>query len=156
MLNPVEHAHTPEDVERYKVEPYVVAADVYALEGQLGRGGWTWYTGSSGWMYRVWIEDILGFKLRGDQLTIDPVLPHDWHEFSIRFRYRTALYTITVENPDAVGCGVLWVEVDGTRMPEHVIALHDDGAKHSVIVRLGRLARKQIDGVAADSAAGEA
>ena len=156
MLNPVEHAHTPEDVERYKVEPYVVAADVYALEGQLGRGGWTWYTGSSGWMYRVWIEDILGFKLRGDQLTIDPVLPHDWHEFSIRFRYRTALYAIAVENPDAVGCGVLWVEVDGTRMPEHVIALHDDGAKHSVIVRLGRLARKQIDGVAADSAAGEA
>jgi len=156
MLNPVEHAHTPEDVERYKVEPYVVAADVYALEGQLGRGGWTWYTGSSGWMYRVWIEDILGFKLRGDQLTIDPVLPHDWHEFSIRFRYKSALYAIAVENPDAVGCGVLWVEVDGIRMPEHVIALHDDGAKHSVIVRLGRLARKQIDGVAADSAAGAA
>ena len=66
-------------------------------------------------MYRVWIEDILGFKLRGDQLTIDPVLPHDWHAFSIRFRYRTALYAIAVENPDAVGCGVLWVEVDGTR-----------------------------------------
>jgi cyclic beta-1,2-glucan synthetase len=156
MLNPVEHARTPEDVMRYKVEPYVVAADVYALESQVGRGGWTWYTGSSGWMYRVWIEEILGFKLRGDRLTIDPVLPHDWHEFSIRFRYRTALYAIAVENPDALVCGVLWVEVDGTRMPKHVIALHDDGANHSVIVRLGRLARKQIDGVAAESAAGAA
>ena len=153
LLNPVEHARTPEDVERYKVEPYVVAADVYALEGQLGRGGWTWYTGSSGWMYRVWIEEILGFKLRGDKLTIDPVLPHDWPGFSIRFRYQTALYTIVVENPDAVSSGVLWVDVDGERLPDRVIWLHDDGAQHSVIVRLGRLARTPIDGVAADTAA---
>jgi cyclic beta-1,2-glucan synthetase len=156
MLNPVEHARTPEDVKQYKVEPYVVAADVYALESQFGRGGWTWYTGSSGWMYRVWIEEILGFKLRGDRLTVDPVLPHDWHEFYIRFRHRTSIYVITVENPDAVCCGVLWVEVDGTRMSEHVIALHDDGANHTVIVRLGRLARTPMNGATADSAAGEA
>ena len=145
MLNPVEHARTPEETERYKVEPYVVAADVYALEGQVGRGGWTWYTGSSGWMYRVWIEDILGFKLRGDYLTVDPVIPGDWQEISIRFRYRTALYAIVVENPDCVGSGVLWVDVDGRRIPEHVIALHDDGTNHAVTVRLGRLASKQTD-----------
>ncbi|MGH2367239.1 MAG: GH36-type glycosyl hydrolase domain-containing protein, partial [Chloroflexota bacterium] len=73
LLNPVEHARTPEDVDRYKVEPYVVAADVYNLAGHVGRGGWTWYTGSSGWMYRVWLEEVLGFKLRGDRLTLDPV-----------------------------------------------------------------------------------
>jgi cyclic beta-1,2-glucan synthetase len=149
MLNPVEHARTPEDVEQYKVEPYVVAADVYALEGQVGRGGWTWYTGSSGWMYRVWIEEILGFKLRGAQLTIDPVLPRDWPGFSVRFRYRTTLHTIVVENPDAVSSGVLWVDVDGERMPENVISLHDDGATHAVIVRLGHLAHSEIDAAAA-------
>ena len=140
MLNPVEHAHTPEDVDRYKVEPYVVAADVYALEGQVGRGGWTWYTGSSGWMYRVWIEEVLGFRLRRDRLTIDPVLPRHWPTISINFRYRTAHYAITVENPDAATSGVLWVEVDGARASERTISLLDDGARHTVLVRLGRLA----------------
>lgn len=145
MLNPVEHARTPEDVERYKVEPYVVAADVYALEGQIGRGGWTWYTGSSGWMYRVWIEEIVGFRLRGDRLTIDPVLPCEWKQIGIGYRYRTAHYAITIENPDGVGSGVLWVDIDGTRSPAHVVALHDDGAQHSVIVRLGRLAEQTGD-----------
>jgi cyclic beta-1,2-glucan synthetase len=107
-------------------------------------------------MYRVWFEEILGFMLRGDRLTVDPVLPHNWHVFYIRFRHRTAIYVITVENPDAVCCGVLWAEVDGTRMSEHVIALHDDGANHTVIVRLGRLARTRMNGATADSAAGEA
>jgi cyclic beta-1,2-glucan synthetase len=145
MLNPVEHGRTPEDVERYKIEPYVVAADVYALEGQVGRGGWSWYTGSSGWMYRVWIEEVLGFKLRGDHVTINPVLPGDWKEVSIRFRFRTACYSITVENPDAAGRGVLWIDVDGSRIPEDVIPLHDDGATHSVTVRLGRLASTHAD-----------
>jgi cyclic beta-1,2-glucan synthetase len=138
MLNPIEHARTPEEVERYKVEPYVVAADVYALEGQTGRGGWTWYTGSSGWMYRVWIEEILGFKLRGDRLTIDPVLPRDWPKAAIRYRHGTAAYSITIENPDAVCRGVLWTELDGVRLPGHEVALRDDGADHSLTVRLGR------------------
>jgi cellobiose phosphorylase len=145
MLNPVEHARTPEDVERYKVEPYVVAADVYTLEGQLGRGGWTWYTGSSSWMYRVWIEEILGFRLRGERLTIDPVLPRDWQEIGIRFRYKTAQYAIRVENPEAVGHGVLWVDVDGTRIRDHFITLQDDGESHSITVRLGRSASFQMD-----------
>jgi cellobiose phosphorylase len=143
MLNPVEHTHTPEDVDRYKVEPYVVAADVYALEGQVGRGGWTWYTGSSGWMYRVWIEEVLGFRLRGDQLTIDPVLPRDWPTVHISFRYRTAEYLITVENSDGVGSGVLWVEVDGARAAGAPIPLRDDGTRHVVLVRLGHLGLEQ-------------
>jgi cyclic beta-1,2-glucan synthetase len=138
LLNPVEHAHTIEDVERYKVEPYVVAADVYALAGQVGRGGWTWYTGSSGWMYRVWLEEVLGFTLRGEQLTIDPVLPRDWQHITIHYRHGTATYAITIENPDGANRGVLWVELDGTRLPALTIALQDDGAEHQVIVRLGR------------------
>jgi cyclic beta-1,2-glucan synthetase len=137
MLNPVEHARTPEDVARYKVEPYVVAADVYALEGQIGRGGWSWYTGSSGWMYRAWIEEILGFKLRGEQLTLDPVLPRNWQHVKIRYRHGSTHYAISIENPDAVTGGVLWVEEDGIRAPAHDIELHDDGADHVVTVRLG-------------------
>jgi cyclic beta-1,2-glucan synthetase len=140
MLNPVEHARTPDDVARYKVEPYVVAADVYALEGQIGRGGWSWYTGSSGWMYRVWIEEILGFRLRGERLTLDPVLPRNWPHVKIRYRHGKTHYAITIENPDATTGGVLWVEQDGSRLPTHEIELHDDGADHIVTVRLGHAA----------------
>jgi cellobiose phosphorylase len=140
MLNPVEHARTPEEVQRYKVEPYVVAADVYALNGHVGRGGWTWYTGSSGWMYRVWLEDVLGFKLRGDRLTLDPVLQRDWQCVRIKFRYKSALYDIAIENPDAVNCGVFWIDLDHQRMSGQIITLHDDGETHSVIVRLGAVA----------------
>ena len=142
MLNPVEHARTPEDVERYKVEPYVVAADVYALEGQVGRGGWTWYTGSAGWMYRVWIEEVLGFKLRGSRLTIDPVIPSDWEGFTMRYRHGSAEYRIRVENPDGVNRGVAWVEVDGERLTEEAIDLRDDGAVHEVTFRLGATAER--------------
>lgn len=137
MLNPVEHARTPEDVQRYKVEPYVVPADVYALEGHVGRGGWTWYTGSAGWMYRVWLEEVLGFKLRGDELTVDPVIPSDWDGFSIRYRYRSAEYQVRVENPDRVCRGVARVELDGQRVEGDSIGLRDDGAVHTVVVRLG-------------------
>jgi cellobiose phosphorylase len=145
MLNPVEHARTPEDAERYRVEPYVVAADVYALKDHVGQGGWTWYTGSSGWMYRVWVEDVLGFKLSGDQLTLDPVLQHDWQAVRIRFRYHSTHYEIVVENPDAVGCGVLWIDVDHRRVSGQTITLCDDSAAHAVVVRLGHPANQQID-----------
>jgi cellobiose phosphorylase len=137
ILNPVEHARTPEDVARYKVEPYVIAADVYALAGQVGRGGWTWYTGSSGWLYRVWIEDVLGFKLRHDRITIDPAIPSAWDGFKLRYRHGNATYEIVVENPDHLCHGVAWVEVDGQRQPERVVHLADDGGYHHVLVRIG-------------------
>ena len=87
LLNPVEHAREPESVIRYKVEPYVVAADVYNLEGHVGRGGWTWYTGSSGWLYRVWLEEVLGLKLGGDRLRFDPVIPATWDNLILRYRH---------------------------------------------------------------------
>ena len=83
MINPVTHALTPEDVATYKVEPYVVAADVYTAEGHLGRGGWTWYTGSASWLYRVGLEAILGFNKRGESLEMDPCIPETWKEFTI-------------------------------------------------------------------------
>jgi cyclic beta-1,2-glucan synthetase len=141
MLNPVEHARTPADNLVYKVEPYAVVADVYALEGRVGQGGWTWYTGSCSWMYRVWLEDVLGFKLRGDALIIDPCIRSDWTEYFIRYRYQTSWYDITVQNPDRAQRGVAWVELDGERLPcgtTEGISLHDDGVTHRVLVRLGQ------------------
>ncbi len=142
MLNPIEHAREPEDFERYKVEPYVVAADVYALKEHVGRGGWTWYTGAASWFYRVWLEEVLGFKRRGDQLTIDPVIPKDWAGFRMRYRYQSASYEITVENPKHFSRGVESVELDGVRVVEGKIALSDDGGSHKVRVLMGDVGRQ--------------
>jgi cyclic beta-1,2-glucan synthetase len=137
MLSPVEHARTPQDVARYRVEPYAVAADVYALPGHVGRGGWTWYTGSAGWMYRVWVEEVLGFRLRGDTLTLDPVIPTTWEGFTLRYRHRAAEYHIRVENPARVSRGVASVTLDGRPLPDATIPLSDDHATHTIVVRLG-------------------
>jgi cyclic beta-1,2-glucan synthetase len=137
MMNPVEHAREPDAVQRYKVEPYVVAADVYELAGSIGRGGWTWYTGAAGWMYRVWLEEICGFRLRGDTLTLDPCIAAAWGGFTLRYRYRSARYEITVENPDHICRGVAAVELDGVAVADQTIRLKDDGLPHTVRVRMG-------------------
>ena len=137
LLNPIELARAPEDVARYVVEPYVVAADVYRLAGHIGRGGWTWYTGSASWMYRVWIEEIFGLTVRGDRLTVDPVLPSNWDRVTLTYRREKAVYEITIENPEGAGQGVSWVEMDGRRLEDHVIPLEEGLIKHRVRVRLG-------------------
>jgi cyclic beta-1,2-glucan synthetase len=139
LLNPVEHAREPEAVWRYQVEPYVIAADVYRLPGRVGMGGWTWYTGSAGWMYRIWIEEVLGLKLQGDRLTIDPVIPSGWTDFSVCYRFGEAVYEINVENPDGVEHGVRWVELNGRKLEEQVISLDRSALKHSVRVRMGKI-----------------
>jgi cyclic beta-1,2-glucan synthetase len=139
MINPVERTRSAEEVQRYKGEPYVIAADIYRLEGQTGRCGWTWYTGSSGWMYRVWLEEVLGFKLQGDRLVIDPAIPAHWTQYALRYRYGNTLYEVVVENPDSVSSGVLFLEVDGARLPQKWISLIDDGNIHAVRVQLGNL-----------------
>ena len=136
MINPVTHGMTPEDVATYKVEPYVVAADVYTAEGHVGRGGWTWYTGSASWMYRVGLESILGFAKRGDAIEIDPCIPASWKEFSLSYRFGSSLYSVLVQNPSGVQRGVASVLLDGDRC-EGMIPLVDDGAEHSVLVTLG-------------------
>ncbi|HET9002894.1 MAG TPA: glucoamylase family protein, partial [Gemmatimonadaceae bacterium] len=105
MINPLTHASTRADAEQYKVEPYVVVADLYTAEGHLGRGGWTWYTGSASWMYRVGLEAILGFRKHGDRLAIEPCLPSAWKEYTIEYRHLSSTYTITVKNPDGVQRG---------------------------------------------------
>ncbi len=142
LVNPIEQSREPHDVARYQVEPYVVAADIYRLPGRVGQGGWTWYTGSAGWMYRVWIEEVLGLRVRGDQLTIHPVLPSSWEAISVSYRRGKAVYEISVENPDNVTRGVAWIEEDGRRLHGNAILLEDAPVKHRILVRMGRRAER--------------
>jgi cyclic beta-1,2-glucan synthetase len=139
ILNPINHASTRAGVQRYKVEPYVMAADVYTEPPHVGRGGWTWYTGSAGWMYQAGVEWILGFRLRGTTLLIDPCIPRAWPGYEIDFRYHSARYEIVVENPQGVSRGVASSELDGVALPGRsaAIPLVDDGATHHLRVILG-------------------
>jgi cyclic beta-1,2-glucan synthetase len=138
LLNPINHTRTRAGVDRYKVEPYVVAADVYGAPPHVGRGGWTWYTGSAGWMYRTGLESILGFRLRGTRLVVDPCIPRAWKGFTITFRYHSARYEIVVENPRGVSRGVSTVEIDGTLLDGlGSIPLADDRTTHRVRLILG-------------------
>jgi cyclic beta-1,2-glucan synthetase len=138
-LNPISHSNTPEAIQRYKVEPYVACADLYSVPPHVGRGGWTWYTGSAAWMYRAGLEWILGFRLQGSSLMLNPCIPKTWSNFEIVFRYNSAHYDIKVENPNGVNRGVVHVELDDVVLPSDntSIALVDDGAPHRVRVILG-------------------
>ena len=118
----------------YKVEPYVVAADVYALSPHTGRGGWTWYTGSAGWMYRLILESLLGLRLEGDKLSFAPCLPADWTSFKVHYRYRETFYHITVLQTKA-DSDATHVTVDGVEQQDNAIPLMDDRQEHSVEVQ---------------------
>ena len=139
LLNPINHTSTRADVQRYKVEPYVVAADVYSVAPHVGRGGWTWYTGSAGWLYRAGLEAILGFRVQGAVLSLAPCIPKAWPRFEIVFKYRSARYEIAVENPNGVNRGVAHAELDGTTLTDGAtrVPLADDGQVHTVRVILG-------------------
>ncbi len=137
LINPVYHATTAEEVQHYKVEPYVVCADVYGAPPHTGRGGWTWYTGSASWLYRVAIETILGFQLRGRTLRIEPCIPPNWPRFELSYRYQSATYQILVDNSAGTGRGVRSIELDGQLVPNHIVPLSDDGNTHKVRVQLG-------------------
>jgi cyclic beta-1,2-glucan synthetase len=137
MLNPVNHARSESDAERYKVEPYVVAADVYDTPEHPGRGGWTWYTGSAGWMYRVGLEELLGLRREGRNFSIDPCIPSSWPGFSLVWRFGGSVYEIVVENPAQCCRGVLRAEKDGEPVDPSRIPLLDDARRHTVQVVLG-------------------
>jgi cyclic beta-1,2-glucan synthetase len=141
LINPINHTNTRTGLQRYKGEPYVVAADVYSVAPHVGRAGWTWYTGAAGWLYRSGLEAILGFQLQGDHLWMNPCIPTDWPRFEIAYRYRSARYTIVVLNPDRVSRGVAETSVDGEFLPAGVsrFLLFDDGNTHRVQVTLGAL-----------------
>lgn len=137
MINPVNHSHSATGVAVYKAEPYVMAADVYALAPHTGRAGWSWYSGSAGWMYRLLLESLLGLRREGDKLHFSPCLPDDWSVFTIHYRYRRTLFHITVQqelaDPASTGCAIL---VDGVEQAERTISLFDDLGEHQVLIRL--------------------
>jgi cyclic beta-1,2-glucan synthetase len=134
MINPVNHSSSPEAASVYKVEPYVAAADVYALSPHVGRGGWTWYTGSAGWMYRLITESILGLRLETDKLSIQPCLPTEWNNLTVHYRYRETVYHIAIsqttpEKPPSM-------MVDGVQHPGNTVTLVDDRREHSIELSL--------------------
>jgi cyclic beta-1,2-glucan synthetase len=135
MINPINHAKTPEEVARYKVEPYVIAADVYALSPHIGQGGWTWYTGSAGWMYRLIVESLLGLRLETDKLYIEPCIPYNWTSFKIHYRYRETIYRITLTQLHEVNTK-LTIILDGAECRDKFIALVDDLQEHLAEVTL--------------------
>ncbi|MGN6707309.1 MAG: GH36-type glycosyl hydrolase domain-containing protein [Rhodanobacter sp.] len=138
LLNPIHHSDSAEAVARYKVEPYVVCADVYSVAPYLGRGGWTWYTGSAAWLYRAGLEALLGFHLQGERLRVEPCIPKAWPGFRISYRHHGTLHEIDVQNPDHVCRGVLRVEMDGRTLdPAEPVTLATDGATHRLHITLG-------------------
>jgi cyclic beta-1,2-glucan synthetase len=137
MLNPINHTRTAAGVERYKAEPYVVAGDVYAHPAHAGRGGWTWYTGAAGWLYRAGLESILGLRRRGAKFSIDPCIPASWPGFEVRWTVGASVYEIAVENPQRRCRGVVAVELDGVAVDPRKVPLLDDGGVHRVRAVLG-------------------
>jgi cellobiose phosphorylase len=137
MINPLHHGESPARTAVYKVEPYVIAADVYAVAPHTGRGGWTWYTGSAGWMYRLITESLLGMRLTSGHLHFAPCLPDDWREFKLRYRYRETSYHISVRQSSGTQAAIT-VSVDGVVQVEPRILLHDDRTDHQVEVSLQR------------------
>jgi cyclic beta-1,2-glucan synthetase len=135
MINPINHAKSPEEVAKYKVEPYVMAADVYALSPHTGRGGWTWYTGSSGWMYRFIIESLLGLRLEINKLYIEPCFSPDWTTFKIHYRFRETIYRISVKQVQS-GNSKCKIVLDGVEIQENAIVLIDDQQVHLVEVEI--------------------
>ena len=133
LINPINHGSTPPGIAKYKVEPYVIAADVYAVAPHVGRGGWTWYTGSAGWMYRLITESLLGLRLEVDKLYFVPCLPAAWPSLTIRYRFRKTTYRIAIRNSGS-GTVVHKVLLDGHERSDHVVSLVDDNHEHTVEV----------------------
>ena len=134
IINPIEHARTKESAQKYKVEPYVIAADVYGSQNLVGRGGWTWYTGSSSWYYKAGIEYILGLKIENETLKIEPCIPKEWKNYSIRYEYGTSIYNITVENPNTKSTGVEKFIVNGQELAEKQLKLINNGKIYDIKV----------------------
>jgi cyclic beta-1,2-glucan synthetase len=154
MLNPVNHGRTAADVSRYKTEPYVMAGDVYARSPHAGRGGWSWYTGSAGWMYRAGLESILGLRRRGATFVVDPCIPSAWPEYRITWQFLDSRYEITVSNPARRCRGVAKATLDGATVNATAIPLLNDGKTHVVQIVLGDQPRRERDGQRLAAASG--
>jgi cellobiose phosphorylase len=136
LINPVRHGDSESAIDRYKVEPYVIAADVYTNPQHAGRGGWTWYTGSAGWMYRLITESLLGLRLEVNHLRLTPSMPPNWDSFTVHYRYRETFHHIHFRKVGG-GAAVSRVTFDGTEQPDKTISLLDDRQEHHIEVELG-------------------
>lgn len=134
MINPIEHTRTKEAVKKYKVEPYVIPADVYGAGNLVGRGGWTWYTGSASWYYKAGIEYILGLNIKKGVLKMEPNIPNTWKEYQIRYKYKNSVYNIKIRNPNGKNNGVEEVKLNGEIMEEKSVKLVDNGKVNEVEV----------------------
>jgi cyclic beta-1,2-glucan synthetase len=141
MLNPINHSRSRPEAHRYKLEPYVVAADIYSLPPHVGRGGWSWYTGAAGWMYRAGVEYVLGLRIEGAFLHLDPCIPTHWRSYEMTLKRDTSSYQIVVQNPDAVSNGIVRAEYDGIVLSERPLRFpfKDDGKSHTITATLGNL-----------------
>jgi len=137
LLNPVNHGGSPEQIATYKVEPYVVAADVYAVAPHVGRGGWTWYTGSAGWMYRLLTETLLGVTREGQQLRLQTLLPKSWGSCKIHYRFQQTVYHITVSRMASGLVGTQRLVLDGQEVAGSAIPLQNDRREHVVEFMVG-------------------
>jgi cyclic beta-1,2-glucan synthetase len=137
MINPINHMRTSEGMERYRAEPYVVAADVYAHPMHVGRGGWTWYTGSAGWMYRAAVQALLGLRRHGATLSVSPCIPTVWEHYSMEWTIGRTRYRFTVSNPEHRSERIRSAELDGVEVDPSAIPLEDDGLQHDVTIVLG-------------------
>jgi cyclic beta-1,2-glucan synthetase len=137
MLNPINHTRTASDAERYKAEPYALAGDVYSHPQHAGRGGWSWYTGAAGWLYRAGLESILGLRRQGATFAVEPCIPASWPEYSVVWRHGRTRYEIAVANPQRRCRGVASAELDGAPVDFRAMPLVDDGGTHRVEVVLG-------------------
>ena len=138
LINPINNSRNQRECFTYKVEPYVMAADVYAVPPHSGRGGWTWYTGSGGWMYKAGLESILGFQKLGNKLLIDPCIPQKWPEYTIRYKYFESIYNITVKNPEGVNKGVKTIAEGSEKREGNILELVNDGKVHDIEVLMGK------------------
>jgi cellobiose phosphorylase len=135
IINPINHTTSPKGIATYKAEPYVVAADIYAVTPHTGRGGWTWYTGSAGWTYRLIVESLLGLRLEVDKLHIKPCIPADWETYKVHYRYRETMYHISIFQSHGT-IADLNITVDGVDNVDKIIPLVDDRHEHTVEVRI--------------------
>ena len=138
MINPIEHTRTKDASKKYKVEPYVIPADIYGAGNLAGRGGWTWYTGSGSWYYKAGIENLLGLKIQEGYLKIEPCIPKDWKEYQIRYKYKESVYNIIVKNPNAKNCfenSISKISLNGNEV-ENLIKLDGSRNCYQIVVEL--------------------
>jgi cellobiose phosphorylase len=144
MINPVNHGNDTEAIAEYKVEPYVVAADVYGETLNKGRGGWTWYTGSAGWLYQLIIESVIGLQKEGDTLVFKPCLPTGWPSVKITYRFNDTIYNIELMQVDAE-INLTEIDTDGQRAEQPFLQLTNDGATHEVKVTVKEAAFTNVN-----------